>query len=680
MRTISTILVASRTWANKPRIPDHELLRLIGRGSYGEIWLARSVVGTFRAIKVVYRNAFDQDRPYEREFAGIQKFEPISRSHEGLVDVLQIGRNDHEGYFYYVMELADALENQESEIKSQNRVVPASNDVRPLNPGSYQPRTLRHDLNHRGRLSLPECIEIGLAMTSALAHLHKYGLVHRDVKPLNTIFVDSVPKLADIGLVADINEARSFVGTDGFIPPEGPGSPSADLYSLGKVLYEISTGLDRQEFPRLPPDLKDNPDRAGLAELNEIIVKACAREPKQRYESAEQLRCDLELLQRGKSVKQQRLRQERLNFGKKLIFAGALLGATVSAFLLAENKLARHVHTISSAGEIFETSGTTNRAAWEAYRRGRFLINQQEQDSLPKAAAQFDVAIQLDPNFVEAYAGLATAYCFWFKFRLPPEEVFGKVEEAAHRALALKPNLPEAIAALGLVKVWYRFRPAEAEFLLHKAIRLDPKNERALEWLSMCLSWEGKPEEAIATAQRALELNPTDAWLNGNLGHRLLDARRLTEAIAQYRSALSLVPNDESVWWFLSIAYQLNNQWSEARDACLHIARSHDLTETVNAVTNAVSAHEGVLIYRRMELSEIEHSSTILHNATAPAMHAMLAEDYERAIQWLEKVEDEPAESGKLNVYPIYDPLRKDPKYAKRFADILKRLGFPPLR
>jgi serine/threonine protein kinase len=94
LRTISATVAASMTPVSKPHISDHELFRLIGRGSYGEVWLARSVVGTFRAVKVVYRNAFDRDRPYEREFAGMQKFDPISRSHEGLVDILQIGRNE----------------------------------------------------------------------------------------------------------------------------------------------------------------------------------------------------------------------------------------------------------------------------------------------------------------------------------------------------------------------------------------------------------------------------------------------------------------------------------------------------------------------------------------------------------------------------------------------------------
>src|SRR5262245_42471576 len=85
-----------------PSIPDHELLNCIGRGSYGGVWLARSKLGTYRAVKIVYRSTFEDSRPFEREFKGIQKFEPISRSHEGLVDILQVGGT--EDYFYYVME------------------------------------------------------------------------------------------------------------------------------------------------------------------------------------------------------------------------------------------------------------------------------------------------------------------------------------------------------------------------------------------------------------------------------------------------------------------------------------------------------------------------------------------------------------------------------------------------
>src|SRR5439155_13558628 len=103
----------------------------------------------------------------------------------------------------------------------------------------------RSELKQHGALRIDRVIEIGHALAGALAHLHAQDLVHRDVKPSNIIFVGGVAKLADIGLVAGVDDARSFVGTEGYIPPEGPGTPSADCYSLGKLLYELSTGHDR---------------------------------------------------------------------------------------------------------------------------------------------------------------------------------------------------------------------------------------------------------------------------------------------------------------------------------------------------------------------------------------------------------------------------------------------------
>src|SRR5258708_3057452 len=78
-----------------PRIPDHELLRCIGEGSYGQVWLARNIMGESRAVKVVYRGNFREDaHAYEREFKRIRLYEPISRSHESLVQILHVGRDD----------------------------------------------------------------------------------------------------------------------------------------------------------------------------------------------------------------------------------------------------------------------------------------------------------------------------------------------------------------------------------------------------------------------------------------------------------------------------------------------------------------------------------------------------------------------------------------------------------
>lgn len=198
------------------RIPDHTLLRVIGRGSYGEVWEARNVMGTPRAVKIVRRDDFESTRPFEREFEGIQRYEPVSRTHAGLVQVLHVGEDREAGYFYYVMELAENAD-----------------------PGSiiYRPRTLRSDLQARGGLPVEECIEIGITLASALGHLHRAGLVHRDVKPSNIILVDGMAKLADVGLVAQLSDSRSLVGTEGYFAPEGTGKPRSDVYSLCKLLY-----------------------------------------------------------------------------------------------------------------------------------------------------------------------------------------------------------------------------------------------------------------------------------------------------------------------------------------------------------------------------------------------------------------------------------------------------------
>ena len=120
----------------KPEIRDHELIARVGRGSYGEVWLARNVMGTYRAVKIVYRTAFEHARPFEREFNGIKKFEPLSRSHDGFIDILQVGRAEQ--YFYYVMELAD------DQVTDQN-----------IDPENYKPKSLRSELRQHRRLRSP---------------------------------------------------------------------------------------------------------------------------------------------------------------------------------------------------------------------------------------------------------------------------------------------------------------------------------------------------------------------------------------------------------------------------------------------------------------------------------------------------------------------------------------------
>ena len=258
-----------------PVIPDYELLRCVGEGACGEVWLARSILGTFRAAKIIRRDRFDHNRPFEREFIGIKNFEPVSRTHPGLVAILHVGRDATGACFHCIMEVADDVHTGIQ-----------------IDPDRYQPRTLASELKVRGRLPLQECLRVGLALSDALGHLHQCGLIHRDIKPSNIIFVGGVPKLADIGLVTAIGERVSIVGTAGFIPPEGPGNPTADIFGLGKVLYQIVTGKAEADFPELPTSLGDTSLRL-LMSLNKIILKACEAKHWLRYQSAAELHAAL---------------------------------------------------------------------------------------------------------------------------------------------------------------------------------------------------------------------------------------------------------------------------------------------------------------------------------------------------------------------------------------------------
>ena len=292
-QTTKLVEATKATARQKPAqmIPDHTLVKRIGRGAYGEVWLARNAVGVYHAAKIVQRRGFPADEPYEREFRGIQKFMPVSRTHPGFVHILHVGRNDEERYFFCVMEAGD------DKTAGQR-----------IDPETYSPKTLGTELEWRGKIAPEECLQLGLALTLALEHLHQSQLIHRDIKPSNIIYVNGAPKFADIGLVTDIRSAGhevSFLGTEGYIAPEGPGTASADVYALGKVLYEAAMGRDRRLFPEVPTAVLEEPSEGLLRRLNEVIFKACENAANERYQTAGEMHADLLALQ---SLVQQRPR------------------------------------------------------------------------------------------------------------------------------------------------------------------------------------------------------------------------------------------------------------------------------------------------------------------------------------------------------------------------------------
>ncbi len=663
-----------------PAIPDHELLRLIGWGSYGEVWLARNALGSYRAVKVVYRKSFDHDRPYEREFEGLKKFEPISHARESQVDIFHVGRNDEAGFFYYIMELADdANVGQASSLPVQRASLPDEQNAKleaspPAgrmaallsNPDSYLPHTLKHELRTRGALPVAECVQIALSLTRALAHLHGHGLVHRDIKPSNIIFVNGVPKLADIGLVTSVDATRSFVGTDGYIPPEGPGTPQADLYSFGKVLYECVTGKDRLDFPELPADWRTRPDFEQLLEFNEILTKACDADPSQRYADAESIRVELELVEGGESVKRKRAFGRRWKLVKSIVLMTVALSLAGGGAIFALHERNRN-RPLSSDPE-----------AVTLYSRAKDYINRGTLEGGLEAYANLAEAVKRDPRFLDAYYLMFELYFAGPGDRLPP-----RTNEQANlqwvtdklRTLSRKSAQYHTAAAWLEATHWEFDKVIEH---LELALKADPKFMRAhCLYAATKVRIFGDAEGGLREFKTAERLGPWDYIVQLYLGTPYYLKRDYTNAIEHYQRALRVEPR-LAAHFFLGRAYEANRQYDLAlnqyelgeRAATTNQAQiegRYQRWRSALAVSGPDGMWEAMLNDRRSQLDDSYEMARL---------YARLGNSNEAIVLLNKAFAERDGPLVDLLLDDCWDTIRQDP----RFQELVKRMGLKPKR
>lgn len=258
-----------------PTIPDVELVRRIGCGGFGEVWLGvNRATGALKAVKLIPLRAGTAD-PAGREIVSLSQLESqrIAR-HPHLLDIQHVGRTADA--LFYLMDPADDVSGK-----------PAANDP------SYRPATLGLRLE-QGALPADECLRCARQLAAGLAHLHTAGMVHRDVKPSNCLFVGRELKLADFGLLTVASSQLSRLGTVRYMPPDGRMDLRADVYAAGLVIYEMLTGLPAEAFPRLGDRAREIAANPVLAHLNRIALKAASRDHHARYAHAGELLAAIE--------------------------------------------------------------------------------------------------------------------------------------------------------------------------------------------------------------------------------------------------------------------------------------------------------------------------------------------------------------------------------------------------
>lgn len=311
--------------------------------------------------------------------------------------------------------------------------------------------------------------------------------------------------------------------------------------------------------------------------------------------------------------------------------------------------------------------------AHELYLKGRFYWNKRTPEGFQKSLSYFEAAIQKDPNYAEAYAGLADAYRFSMN-NVSPDVVMPKAKAAAEKALAINPNLAEAHASLGLISPFFNWDWESARVHLHRAIELNPNYALAHDWYAEgYLTPMGKLDESLAELRLAQQLDPLSPVILADIGKTLYFARRYDEAITQLRTLQEMDPAAYPPAIWLWKAYVEKGMFDQALDVIEkekpHLPETFYLTD---------------LAYTHARMGDSERARTLLaqflklrgnEDPGGPAMIYMALGEKEQAFEWLENAYAWHSNfMSSLKVWPVYDPLRNDP----RFLDLERRVHLIP--
>src|SRR5213080_3407637 len=363
----------------------------------------------------------------------------------------------------------------------------------------------------------------------------------------------------------------------------------------------------------------------------------------------------------------------------EVLWASDTYERAIGDIFVVQDKITRSV----AAGLRIQLSGegerrlakryTDNVEAYQAYLKGRYFLNKRTPDGIAKAVEYFRQAIEIDPNYALAYAGLADGYdkVYWF-IRLPPEEVMPKEREAATSALALDDSLAEAHVALATVygNGWDLSNAARE---IERAIEISPGNAESHHNYAYCLVHLDSPDEGIAEIKRARELDPLNVVMNVDVGEVLLYARRYDEAIEALNHAIGMDANRANAHYDLAQAYEQKGMDGEAVEEYLRNEVLDGESQETIAALKAGYAASGLRGFwlKKLEVARERSKRSYTLSIIPARLYARLG-DRDRAFDWLEKSYAEHLPTlVDLKVDPMFDDLRSDPRY----IDLLRRVG-----
>ena len=310
-----------------------------------------------------------------------------------------------------------------------------------------------------------------------------------------------------------------------------------------------------------------------------------------------------------------------------------------------------------------------NLEAFDAYLLGRHYARQSAMGW--KSAEYYLRAIEKDPNYAPAFAGLAEQAAF----ALPASKYMPRARAAATKALQLDEKLSEAHMALGLVKLFYDWDWTGAESEFKRAIELDPGSSLGHHRYTHYLWAMGRPEEALAEARLAQQLDPRSLLSNLNLGRTYYFVRDYDKAIEQHQKTLALDPNYYWAHFFLGITYE---QKGMHKEAIAEIVKARELAgdpalASAMSKAYATSGYQGALRTWAEDWAEDVERGEMVQPSSVAMIYSRLGEK-EKALEWLEKAFQQRARGlVYVRVEPQLDPLRSDP----RFQNLLRRMDFP---